>query len=123
MAFSIFLSEAQLRRFAHSGDEFAQRALSGPRLMVARSVASCPALLNSRRNDAYEAALATLREDTQGWWADELARDPSKLEDDDVPATADGEGLRDADLLRYSVEALRESYLRSRTRPSDSHSM
>ena len=29
-------------------------------------------LLGSRRNDAYEAALETLREDTQQWWADTL---------------------------------------------------
>ena len=33
-------------------------------------------LLGSKRNDAYEAALAALREDTQAWWADVLARDP-----------------------------------------------
>src|SRR6476646_6147981 len=32
-------------------------------------------LLGSRRHDAYEAALAALREDTQAWWADMLARD------------------------------------------------
>jgi hypothetical protein len=30
-------------------------------------------LLGSRRNDAYEAALAALREDTQAWWVDTLA--------------------------------------------------
>jgi hypothetical protein len=29
-------------------------------------------LLNSRRNDPYEAATAALREDTQQWWADTL---------------------------------------------------
>jgi hypothetical protein len=51
-------------------------------------------LLGSKRNDAYEAALATLREDTQQWWADVLARDPDELEEDEVPATADAEGLR-----------------------------
>jgi hypothetical protein len=49
-------------------------------------------LLGSRRNDAYEAALAVLREDTQAWWADELTREPEEL--DEVPATADAEGLR-----------------------------
>ena len=32
-------------------------------------------LLNSRRKDPYEAATAALREDTQQWWADTLARD------------------------------------------------
>jgi hypothetical protein len=29
-------------------------------------------LLGSKRNDAYEAALAALREDTQHWWVDVL---------------------------------------------------
>jgi hypothetical protein len=32
-------------------------------------------LLGTKRNDAYEAALAALREHTQAWWADVLARD------------------------------------------------
>jgi hypothetical protein len=35
-------------------------------------------LLNSHRNDAYEEALATLQEDTQGWWAEMLARNPRR---------------------------------------------
>jgi len=51
-------------------------------------------LLGSRRDDAYEAALAALREDTQAWWADMLARDPDELDEDEKPATADAEGLR-----------------------------
>jgi hypothetical protein len=59
-------------------------------------------LLNSRRNDAYEAALAELREDTQQWWAQLLARDPDELYGIDPeelygnqePATADVDGLR-----------------------------
>ena len=51
-------------------------------------------LLGSRRNDAYEAALAMLREDTQQWWASELARKPSDLDEDEVAATIDAEGLR-----------------------------
>jgi hypothetical protein len=51
-------------------------------------------LLNSKRNDPYEAALAALREDTQEWWAEELARDPDELKEDEAPATADTEGLR-----------------------------
>jgi hypothetical protein len=38
------------------------------------------ALLGSRRNDAYEAALTVLREDTD-WWADVLARDPDDIEE------------------------------------------
>jgi hypothetical protein len=36
-------------------------------------------LLGSKRNDAYEAALASLREDTQAWWADVLEPDGSNL--------------------------------------------
>ena len=51
-------------------------------------------LLNSRRNDRYEAAVRALREDTQQWWADTLARDPAELEEDEEPFTADAEGLR-----------------------------
>jgi hypothetical protein len=38
--------------------------------------------------------LETLREDTRGWWADLLARDPAELTEGDKPATADAEGLR-----------------------------
>jgi hypothetical protein len=38
--------------------------------------------------------LETLREDTQQWWADTLARNPAELEEDEEPATADAEGLR-----------------------------
>ena len=51
-------------------------------------------LLTSRGNDAYEAALAALREDTQEWWAAELACSPDELEEDEARATADVEGLR-----------------------------
>jgi hypothetical protein len=51
-------------------------------------------LLGSRRNDAYEAALTLLREDTTAWWADVLARGPDEIEEGEEPATADVEGLR-----------------------------
>jgi len=53
-------------------------------------------LLGSKRNDAYEAGLAALREDIQSLWGDRLARDPDKLGEDEQPkpATADVEGLR-----------------------------
>jgi hypothetical protein len=51
-------------------------------------------LLGSRRNDAYEAALAVLREDTKDWWTDVLGRDPDEIEEGEEPATADIEGLR-----------------------------
>ena len=51
-------------------------------------------LLGSKRNDAYEAATAALREDAQAWWADILARDPDEIEDGEEPTTADTDGLR-----------------------------
>jgi hypothetical protein len=51
-------------------------------------------ILESRRNDAYESALAELREDTQSWWADMFKREPDELEEDEEPATADVDGLR-----------------------------
>jgi hypothetical protein len=51
-------------------------------------------LLRSSRNDAYETALAALREDTRGWWADMLGRPPEELEEDEEPLSPDPEGLR-----------------------------
>jgi len=51
-------------------------------------------LLDSKRHDAYEAALAALREDTQAWWTETLGRDRDELGEDEQPATADAEGLR-----------------------------
>jgi len=51
-------------------------------------------LLGSKRNDAYEAALEMLREDTRQWWAEVLARDPDELGEDEAPATPDAESLR-----------------------------
>jgi len=50
-------------------------------------------LLGTKRKDAYEAALAALREDKQEWWAEVLARGPDELEEGEAPATADAEGL------------------------------
>lgn len=58
-------------------------------------------LLGSTRNDAYEAALAASRQDTQAWWADTLARDPDELGEGEEPATADVEGLRRSSKARY----------------------
>ena len=50
-------------------------------------------LLGSKRNDAYEAALAALREDTRQWWAETLARNPDELDEGEEAATADVPGL------------------------------
>jgi hypothetical protein len=51
-------------------------------------------LLGSRRNDAYEAALAALREDTREWWESLLAGEVDWSEDGQERPTADVEGLR-----------------------------
>jgi hypothetical protein len=51
-------------------------------------------LLDSLRNDRYEAALAVLHEETRDWWADMLARDPADLDRGGEPATADEAGLQ-----------------------------
>jgi hypothetical protein len=51
-------------------------------------------ILGGRRADAYEAALAVLREDTQEWWSDRLAREPEELDEVEEPATPDRDGLR-----------------------------
>jgi hypothetical protein len=50
-------------------------------------------LLGSKRDDAYEAALAALRKDMQACWANELARSPAKLKEGEEPATANVESL------------------------------
>jgi hypothetical protein len=51
-------------------------------------------LLASRRNDAYEAALAALPQDGRDWWTKLLARDPGELEEGEAPAAADAGSLR-----------------------------
>ena len=51
-------------------------------------------LLSSTRNDAYEAALASLRDDTREWWEGVLDGDPGELYEGEEPATADAESLR-----------------------------
>ena len=66
------------------------RDLDEDELVTRRSVE----LLDSRRNDAYEVALAALGEGTREWWADELARGPEEPEEDEKPATEDVEGLK-----------------------------
>jgi len=50
-------------------------------------------ILGSHRNDAYNAALTELREDTQGWWAYVLAGDVAALDENEGPGTADVDGL------------------------------
>ena len=51
-------------------------------------------LLGSRRNDAYEAALAALHEDTREWWEETLADAAEEPDEDEEAYTADAAGLR-----------------------------
>ena len=65
-------------------------------------------LLDSSRNDVYEAALAALRDDTREWWEDVLARDPDELDEDEEPATADPDELdEDEEPATADAESLR----------------
>ena len=51
-------------------------------------------LLGKSRNDAYEAALEALREDTNQWWQDVLSGEVDQLSEDEEPYTVDADGLR-----------------------------
>jgi len=50
--------------------------------------------LGSRRNDAYEAALSELRQDTQDWWKETIEPDQEELEAGQQPASANAQSLR-----------------------------
>jgi hypothetical protein len=69
--------------------EQAIRAMQEHEAMTHRAIK----LLGSKRDDAYEAALAALRKDMQACWANELARSPAKLKEGEEPATANVESL------------------------------
>jgi hypothetical protein len=66
------------------------RALQEDEAMTRRALD----LLACRRNDAYEAALAILHEDTRAWWQDMLAREREELEEGEEPLPAGAEGLQ-----------------------------
>lgn len=68
---------------------------------------TCQALqiLSGKRADAYEAALAVLREDTQDWWAERLAREQEELEEGDEGEEGDEPVTPDRDGLRKFIEA------------------
>jgi hypothetical protein len=50
-------------------------------------------LLGAGKANAYDAALAALREDTRHWWEEVLACGPDGLEEVQEPYTADAAGL------------------------------
>ena len=85
---SVDVSEAVRTTSAQAEDEL--RALEGVEAMTRRALD----ILGSRRNDAYEAALAELQEDTQEWWTDTLALKPNELDEGEEQASGDVEGLR-----------------------------
>jgi hypothetical protein len=73
-----------------AGARDAMRDLQADEAMTRRALT----LLESRRNDSYEAALAALREDTQGWWADMLEREADDLDEGQEPFAAAPDDLR-----------------------------
>ena len=50
-------------------------------------------ILRTGKYDAYENALAALREDTRDWWKECISRDPDDFDEDEEPATPDAAGL------------------------------
>jgi hypothetical protein len=61
-------------------------------------------ILESRRSDANEAALAELRHDTQDWSADTLKLKPDELQEDEEAVALEGDSLErhvpDSHMLR-----------------------
>lgn len=51
-------------------------------------------ILTRGRKNSYSEGLDALRDDTREWWETALSRDPNDPEEDQVPATADADGLR-----------------------------
>jgi hypothetical protein len=49
--------------------------------------------LRAGKYDAYEIALAALREDTRDWWKNCISRDPDDFDEDEEPATPNAAGL------------------------------
>jgi hypothetical protein len=76
-------------------------------------------LLGSESSDAYQAALAALREDVRAGWATVLARGPDELEEGEEPATANVEGLRrflEGEVQRWRVNRNNELAVRPQIR-------
>lgn len=73
-----------------AGTDEAMRDLKADEAMSRRALG----LLDTRRNDRYEAALAALREDTRAWWADILTYEPDDLDEGQAPFAANPDDLR-----------------------------
>jgi len=76
-------------------------------------------ILARRSSSAYARALAALRDDTQQWWADQLACDPADHGEGQRPYAADAEGLRrflETEILPWYDNRKRELYYRPQIR-------
>ena len=51
-------------------------------------------ILASSSSSAYSRALAALRDDTQGWWQEQLSWEPVGYDEDQTPYHADAENLK-----------------------------
>ena len=67
-------------------------------------------LLDTRRNDRYETALAALQKDTLHWWNDMLETEPEDLDEGQAPFAANPDDLR-----RFLETELQPWYERRRT--------
>jgi hypothetical protein len=82
------------------------RALDAAEAMVDQALN----VLRTGNSDAYENALAALREDTRKGWEDELSCDPEELDEDEETATPDTAGL-----LRFLEKEVLPWYAQRRT--------
>jgi hypothetical protein len=76
-------------------------------------------ILAKRSSSAYARGLAALRDDTQQWWADQLARDPAEYDEGQRPYAADAEGLKrflETEILPWYDNRKRELYYRPQIR-------
>ncbi|HKF96195.1 MAG TPA: hypothetical protein VKB96_16710 [Gammaproteobacteria bacterium] len=82
------------------------RALDAAEAMIDQALK----ILRTGKADAYENALAALREDTRKWWEDELSCNPRELDEDEETATPDTAGL-----LRFLEKEVLPWYAQRRT--------
>jgi hypothetical protein len=77
---------------AHSADQTREHIedMEADEAMTRKALA----ILGSRRNDAYEAALKALRDDTLGWWTRLLEPEADELDEGETLFVADPDGLR-----------------------------
>jgi hypothetical protein len=97
------LAAAAVHASAQTSDELAE--LDADEALTKAAVE----ILGTSRNDAYEAALAVLREDTRDWWHSELAEEAKEDEEEEPRYSADPSSLR-----RFLETELADWYRRER---------